>query len=157
MSCARILAGLRAGAAAGRRARPLAVRLLPRREPLPGGRSGPWSRPGIEGRAYTVTNARPADVAGFLRRPAATAWAGSRGSACPCSPARALAAALGRSSQAVFPRFEGKLNYYRVRRVTSETTYDISRTVAELGYRPDDDFASQFAGDRRLVQEGERP
>ena len=30
--------------------------------------------------------------------------------------------------------------------MTSETTYDISKTLAELGYAPDDDFESQFAG-----------
>jgi UDP-glucose 4-epimerase len=46
---------------------------------------------------------------------------------------------------AFFPHFERELNYYRIKRITTETTYDISRTVAGLGYQPDDDFESQFA------------
>ena len=29
--------------------------------------------------------------------------------------------------------------------MTTETTYDISRTIGELGYAPDDDYEKQFA------------
>ena len=47
--------------------------------------------------------------------------------------------------EAVLPHFERELSYYRIKRITTETTYDISRTIAELGYRPDDDFERQFA------------
>lgn len=42
------------------------------------------------------------------------------------------------------PRFQPELSKYRIRRITTETTYDISRTVAELGYRPDDDTEKQI-------------
>ena len=99
--------------------------------------------PGIEGRAYTVTN-------GVLPTWKELFDAFQRGVGrrqkvyVPVLVARALAVAAG-AVAAVFPRFEPKLNYYRVRRVTSETTYDISGTIADLGYRPDDDYERQFA------------
>jgi nucleoside-diphosphate-sugar epimerase len=98
---------------------------------------------GIEGRAYTVTNAAlPTwkDFFGAFQR----GLGRKQRVRVPVFAARALAAASD-AAKAVFPRFEEKLNYYRIRRVTTETTYDISRTVADLGYRPDDDFARQFA------------
>ena len=44
----------------------------------------------------------------------------------------------------VFPGFSPALNYYRLRRITCQTTYDISKTIEELGYRPDDDFPAQI-------------
>ena len=43
----------------------------------------------------------------------------------------------------LLPRLEPSLNFYRIRRITTETTYDISRTVAELGYAPDDRWEAQ--------------
>jgi len=43
----------------------------------------------------------------------------------------------------LIPGFSPSLNYYRLRRITCQTTYDISKTIAELGYRPDDDFSAQ--------------
>jgi nucleoside-diphosphate-sugar epimerase len=100
--------------------------------------------PGIEGRAYTVTNGVLPTWRDFFR--ALQSSVGKRQRVyVPVFLARAMSAASG-VIEAVFPRFERELNYYRIRRITSETTYDISRTVAELGYRPDDDFARQFAG-----------
>lgn len=45
----------------------------------------------------------------------------------------------------ISPGFGAELNQYRIRRITTETTYDISRTVAELGYRPDNDLEKQIA------------
>ena len=56
-----------------------------------------------------------------------------------------IAARIAGAVEAVFPRVESPINYYRVRRVTTETTYDIAKTIAELGYEPDDDFERQFA------------
>ncbi|MBN2408614.1 MAG: NAD-dependent epimerase/dehydratase family protein [Candidatus Aminicenantes bacterium] len=44
----------------------------------------------------------------------------------------------------ISPGFQPELTQYRIRRITTETTYDISRTVAELGYRPDNDTAKQI-------------
>ncbi len=100
--------------------------------------------PGIEGRAYTVTNrVLPAwrDFFHALQH----GLGKTQKIYLPVCAARA-AARVSALAAAVSPRFEPKLNYYRVRRVTSETTYDISKTLAELGYAPDDDFESQFAG-----------
>ncbi|MBS1226370.1 MAG: fatty acyl-AMP ligase [Candidatus Aminicenantes bacterium] len=99
--------------------------------------------PGIEGRAYTVTNAVLPTWKELFN--AFQRGVGKKQRVyVPVLLARALAAASG-AVEAVFPRFERKLNYYRVRRVTSETTYDISGTIADLGYRPDDDYERQFA------------
>jgi nucleoside-diphosphate-sugar epimerase len=42
------------------------------------------------------------------------------------------------------PGYYAELSQYRIRRVTTETTYDISRTIAELGYHPDDDTQKQI-------------
>ncbi|RPJ00838.1 MAG: NAD-dependent epimerase/dehydratase family protein [Candidatus Aminicenantes bacterium] len=99
--------------------------------------------PGIEGRAYTVTNRVLPKWGDFLH-----ALQGGLGrkqrTYVPVIVARALAALSG-AAKAVLPRFESEINYYRVRRITSETTYDISRTIADLGYEPDDDAARQFA------------
>jgi len=98
---------------------------------------------GIEGRSYTVTN-------GVLPTWRDLFEAFQRGVGkkqriyMPVLAAR-LAMAVSGVARALFPRFEPAINRYRVRRVTSETTYDISRTIAELGYRPDDDYVRQFA------------
>jgi nucleoside-diphosphate-sugar epimerase len=99
--------------------------------------------PGIEGRAYTVTNGVLPTWRDFFQ--ALQSGLGKRQRAyVPVSLARALAGFSGLVG-ALFPRFERRLNYYRVRRITSETTYDISKTIADLGYKPDDDFERQFA------------
>ncbi len=100
--------------------------------------------PGIEGRAYTVTNGALPAWRDLFRAFQAGVGRPQRVYV-PVFLARAMAAASG-LVEAVLPRFEGALSPYRVRRVTTETTYDISRTVADLNYRPDDDFAGQFAG-----------
>jgi len=98
---------------------------------------------GIEGRAYTVTN-------GVLPTWLDLFEAYQRGVGrrqrfyLPVFAARLAAAAAG-VARALLPRCEPTINRYRVRRVTSETTYDISKTVEELGYRPDDDYVRQFA------------
>ncbi len=44
----------------------------------------------------------------------------------------------------VSPGFQPDLTQYRIQRITTETTYDISRTVTELGYRPDNDTERQI-------------
>lgn len=44
----------------------------------------------------------------------------------------------------ISPKCQPALNLYRVRRITTETTYDISRTISELGYRPDNDTEKQI-------------
>jgi nucleoside-diphosphate-sugar epimerase len=42
------------------------------------------------------------------------------------------------------PGFHPELSRYRIQRITTETTYDISKTIAELGYRPDNDTEKQI-------------
>jgi nucleoside-diphosphate-sugar epimerase len=100
--------------------------------------------PAVEGRAFTVTN-------GVLPTWREFFHALQRGIGreqrvyVPVFAARA-ATGLSRLAEAVLPRFEAKINRYRIRRITTETTYDISATVAALGYVPDDDYETQFAG-----------
>jgi dihydroflavonol-4-reductase len=44
---------------------------------------------------------------------------------------------------AVVPAFEAKLTFYRIHRITTNTSYDISETVRELGYHPSQDTEGQ--------------
>jgi nucleoside-diphosphate-sugar epimerase len=98
---------------------------------------------GIAGRAYSVTNGTLPTWAQFFR--ALQRGLGKKQRLyIPVWAAYATAAA-SRFLHTVFPRFKNQLNYYRIKRITTETTYDISRTIAELGYRPDDDYERQFA------------
>jgi nucleoside-diphosphate-sugar epimerase len=99
--------------------------------------------PGVEGRAYTVTNGKLPTWAEFFH--AMQAGVGRKQRIyMPVLAARVLALAVG-GIRAVFPRIKIELSPYRIRRIIAETTYDISRTVAELGYLPDDDTGRQFA------------
>jgi 2-alkyl-3-oxoalkanoate reductase len=99
--------------------------------------------PGIEGRAFTVTNGVLPTWGDFFH--AMQAGLGKEQKVyIPVFATRVLSRAL-RTAVAIFPRFKSRLNRYRIRRVTTETTYDISRTIAELGYAPDDDLERQFA------------
>jgi nucleoside-diphosphate-sugar epimerase len=100
------------------------------------------TKPGIEGRAYTVTNCTLPTWGEFFsglqqrmhfrQRLRVPAWGGY-----------ALAAVL-RGVQLLIPRYVPEVNYYRIRRITTETTYDISHTIADLGYRPDDQIERQI-------------
>lgn len=100
--------------------------------------------PGIEGRAYTVTNRVLPTWGDFFH--ALQAGLGRKQRLyVPVFAARLLSGAL-RAATAVFPGLKAGLNPYRIRRVTTETTYDISRTIIDLGYAPDDDLEKQFAG-----------
>jgi nucleoside-diphosphate-sugar epimerase len=98
---------------------------------------------GIEGKSYTVTNDTLPTWRDFFR--ALQKGLGKKQRV--YVPIRIAYVASGVSGllAAILPRFERQLNYYRIKRITTETTYDISRTVAELGYKPDDGFERQFA------------
>lgn len=99
--------------------------------------------PGVEGRAYTVTNGVLPTWGDFFH--AIQKGLGKKQRIyVPVFATRVLSRAL-RAAATVFPRTESKLNPYRIRRVTTETTYDISRTIADLGYAPDNDLEGQFA------------
>ncbi len=100
--------------------------------------------PGIEGRAYTVTN-RVLPTWGDFFSALQAGLGKTQKLYVPVFSTRLLSGAL-RAAAAVVPGLKAGLNPYRIRRVTTETTYDISRTIADLGYAPDDDFEKQFAG-----------
>jgi nucleoside-diphosphate-sugar epimerase len=98
---------------------------------------------GVEGKAFTVTNGVLPTWRDFFQ--ALQNGVGKKQKVyVPVWLALAAAAGSG-ILHAVFPSFEREINYYRIKRITTETTYDISRTVTELGYKPDDDFERQFA------------
>ncbi len=99
---------------------------------------------GIEGRAYAVTNGVLPTWREMFH--AFQSGVGKKQRLYVPVQAVKLATAVAGLIRAVRPGSEPTLTRYRVRRATSETTYDISRTVDELGYRPDDDYARQFAG-----------
>jgi len=98
---------------------------------------------GIEGKSFTVTNGILPTWRDFFQ--ALQKGLGRKQRVyIPIGLAHAAAGASG-ILEAVLPRFKRELNYYRIKRITTETTYDITRTVSDLGYRPDNDFERQFA------------
>jgi nucleoside-diphosphate-sugar epimerase len=99
-------------------------------------------RPGTNGQAYTITNAvLPTwrDFFGALREGVG-------------KPQRVYlpvsiimgAALLLELIKRLFPGFKPSINYYRIRRITTQTTYDLSKTYRDLDYDPDDNYISQF-------------
>ena len=100
------------------------------------------TREGIEGRAYTVTNGVLPTWREFFE--AIQRGLGRRQRIAVPKGAAYAAAALVGAVKAFRPGWNPPLTRYRIRRITTDTTYDISRTVAELGYRPDDDYRRQF-------------
>jgi nucleoside-diphosphate-sugar epimerase len=53
-------------------------------------------------------------------------------------------AAVQEAAQTVVPGYKSEVNFYRIKRITSHTTYDISPAVQDLGYRPDQDTQGQI-------------
>jgi nucleoside-diphosphate-sugar epimerase len=47
--------------------------------------------------------------------------------------------------QRIVPAYESPLTRYRIKRITSHTNYDISKTVEELNYVPENDIEKQFS------------
>jgi len=91
---------------------------------------------GIEGRAYTVTNGVLPTWKAFFTGLQEGLQKRQR-LYVPVWVAFALAG-LFEGFRKIRPGFDPAINYYRIRRVTSDTTYDISKTIEDLGYRPDD-------------------
>jgi nucleoside-diphosphate-sugar epimerase len=98
---------------------------------------------GIEGKSYTVTNATLPTWRDFFQ--ALQKGLGRKQRVYVPIWLAYVASGVSGLLQAVLPRFERELSYYRIKRITTETTYDISRTVSDLGYQPDNDFERQFA------------
>jgi nucleoside-diphosphate-sugar epimerase len=101
-------------------------------------------RAGAVGKAYTVANAVSPTWREFfdalqrgIGRPQRVYV--------PASLVFAIAL-LGELARRVVPFIRPQITWYRIRRITSQTTYDISATVADLGYAPDNEY-------RRLFQE----
>jgi nucleoside-diphosphate-sugar epimerase len=46
--------------------------------------------------------------------------------------------------QSVVPSYESPLTGYRIKRITSHTNYDISKTIEELNYVPENEIEKQF-------------
>jgi nucleoside-diphosphate-sugar epimerase len=101
------------------------------------------AKEGIDGQCYTVANdATPTwrqFFSGFQRGlnkrqrlyvPVSLAYA---------------AAFIFQGIHRLFPRFRPPLTFYRIKRITSHTSYDISRTKADLGYHPENDTERQVA------------
>lgn len=100
------------------------------------------SRTGTSGQAYTVTNGSCPTWGEFFsslqtgvgkpQRLYVPVWAGM------------AAAVLLELAKRVVPGFKPSINYYRIRRITAQTTYDLTETYRDLDYQPDDDYRGQF-------------
>jgi nucleoside-diphosphate-sugar epimerase len=99
-------------------------------------------KPGIEGRAYAVTNRE----AVTWRKLFSGMQKGLNRKQRVYVPVAAgyLLAAFQELTRRIVPGFSPEVTFYRIKRVTRDTSYDISRTIAELGYQPDDDIDGQI-------------
>jgi nucleoside-diphosphate-sugar epimerase len=96
---------------------------------------------GIEGKAYSVTNSEVPTWRFFfsgLQR-----GLGRRQRIYMPVSAAYLLAATQELRRKAFPSFQPDVTFYRVKRITRHTTYDISRTITDLGYHPDNDITGQ--------------
>lgn len=55
-----------------------------------------------------------------------------------------VVAAINGAIKRIFPKFNPSITSYRIKRITSHTTYDVSKTIKELGYEPDNNTAKQI-------------
>ncbi|HVO38950.1 MAG TPA: NAD-dependent epimerase/dehydratase family protein [Spirochaetia bacterium] len=97
---------------------------------------------GKDGAAYTVTNGQEItwrELMGFFQmRLGRKQWI-----FVPVILAYAIALAM-QAVHAIAPSVEALLTWYRVSKVGRDTTYDISTTMEDLGYRPDQDIERQL-------------
>jgi nucleoside-diphosphate-sugar epimerase len=114
-------------------------------------------RPGTIGQAYTVTNGICPTWGEFLS--SLQAGVGKRQKMYVPVWIAAIAALVLEVLKRIIPGFKPGINYYRIRRVTAQTTYDLTETYRDLGYQPDDDYRRQFQAIvdwYRLEREGRR-
>jgi nucleoside-diphosphate-sugar epimerase len=100
------------------------------------------NRSGTSGQAYTVTNG----ISPTWREFFASLQAGlgkPQRLYLPVSITMVVAL-LMELIKRIVPGFEPSINYYRIRRITAQTTYDLSKTYRDLDYQPDDDYRRQF-------------
>ncbi len=97
---------------------------------------------GLEGKAYSVTNSELPTwrtfFSGLQKGLKKKQWL-----YVPV-PIAFLIAAIQELRRKIFPDFLPEVTFYRIKRITRHTTYDISKTIAELGYNPDNDINSQI-------------
>jgi 2-alkyl-3-oxoalkanoate reductase len=98
-------------------------------------------KPGIEGRAYAVTNSDLPTWKMFFSR--LQAGLGKKQRVYVPVWVAMLIATSQELRRKLNPRFEPEVSFYRIKRITTTTTYDISNTISDLGYRPDDDLDAQ--------------
>jgi nucleoside-diphosphate-sugar epimerase len=96
---------------------------------------------GTDGRAYTVTNGQDVTWRRFLGM-FQVALDKKQRIYVPVFVAYTIALCM-QLLHAVIPSFDALLTFYRISRVANNSSYDISRTVAELGYQPDQDIEGQ--------------
>ncbi len=100
------------------------------------------SRTGTSGQAYTVTNGICPTWGEFFASLQAGVGRPQR-LYVPVWVSMA-AAVLLELAKRVIPVFKPAINYYRIRRITAQTTYDLTETFRDLDYQPDDDYRGQF-------------
>ena len=97
---------------------------------------------GGDGRAYTVTNGQDitwGELMGFFQERLGR----KQRLFVPVAAAYALAVVM-QLIHAIVPPFEALLTWYRVSKVGRDTSYDITETIEQLGYRPDTDVERQL-------------
>ena len=99
-------------------------------------------RPKIAGRAYTVTNGICPTWGEFFS--SLQAGVGRHQSLYVPVSVSMAAAVLLELLKRVIPVFKPSVNYYRIRRITAQTTYDLTETYRDLDYQPENDYKSQF-------------
>lgn len=95
----------------------------------------------VEGKAYTVTNSELPTWRVFFQGLQKELHKKQR-VYIPVFFAFRVAAIL-KLLKKIIPGYEPPINYYRLKRITTQTTYDISRTITDLGYEPDNDLEKQ--------------
>ncbi len=98
--------------------------------------------PNIEGNAYTVTNGSDVTWKEFFSVILKRINKKQRIYLPKFTPF--VVAFLSKIIHFFVPSFEPSLTYYRAKRITSHTNYDISRTIKDLNYSPDTDAEKQF-------------
>ena len=98
-------------------------------------------KPGIEGRAYSVTNSDLPTWKMFFSR--LQAGMGKKQRIYVPVWFAMFIAATQELRRRLDRRFMPEISFYRIRRITNMTTYNISDTIADLGYRPDNDLDAQ--------------
>jgi 2-alkyl-3-oxoalkanoate reductase len=99
-------------------------------------------RPGVTGRAYTVVNGVSPTWREFFD--ALQAGVGKPQKVYVPASLLIVAAIGAEIARRIIPGLKPAINFYRVRRITTQTTYSIARTVEDLGYTPDNDYHGLF-------------